>query len=157
MAHDHSAHEHCAHEHDVPKFDDDIEVKQLTYGFAVVPILDVDPPWAFTVGLDRSAGHPELAVSGLPSDFAGALLSGLGNEVLEGREISPGDELEDVIRGHRIRAREVPSSSYAARFGTATRFYSGESYRVIQLVWNDSSGAFPGDPPSTSVAQQEFL
>lgn len=155
MAHDHSAHEHC--EHDVPKFDDDIEVKQLTYGFAVVPIYDVDPLWAFTVGLERSAGHPELAVSGLPSDFAGELLNGLGFEILGGREISPDDEIESVIRGHRIRTREVPRSSYAARFGTATRFYGGESYRVIQLVWNDSSGAYPGDPSSAGVVNQELL
>jgi hypothetical protein len=144
-----------AHDCDCDDHGASVETKQLEHGFVIVPVLDTEPPWAFTVGLARTAQHPEISISGLSQHFAAYLLNALGHSVVDGRTLEPGDLLEDVIRGHRLRVREVPRNSYDDRFGAATRFHGGTNYRMLQLVWNDTDGRFPDETAPAGV--QELL
>jgi hypothetical protein len=135
----------------------DVEAAQLEHGFTVIPIVDTDPPWAFTVGLERSVQHPEISISGLPHAFAGELLHALGEQIQSGDALEIHEVRSDIIRGHDVVVREVPRSSYRDRFGTAIGFYGGSDFRMLQLVWNDTAGRFPQDPPAVARVTQEVL
>lgn len=109
--------------------------------------------WAYTVGLDRCLGHPELVIVGLEADFGGALLELLGNQVADGLQIRPGDEVE-VIDGLVLRARTVDpiwrSMGEWFTLGQTVMAWWGLRWpETLQLLWPDGNGQYPttsGDP-----------
>lgn len=128
------------------------------HGWAVVAVDGDgwDPPLAYTVGLTRFHGHPELMVSGLGADESVAVLDRLGEEVRRGRRFEAGDVLPQTSEMHACLMVRVSSPM---RLVMAQQVYgSNDSGPVpaLQVAWADCSGTWPWQSPDGLRAQRLY-
>ncbi|MFE6185537.1 DUF4262 domain-containing protein [Streptomyces sp. NPDC056465] len=102
-----------------------------------------EPSFAYTVGLGVRPGQAyELALTGLPSDLACAILNGAVAQLVTD-DLAPADglELDDVLVGFKVRLRPVDDTSALK----GIRAELGVDVPVWQVLWPDAWGRFPGE------------
>ena len=111
---------------------------------------DPDEWFAYTIGLSKTFGWPELICFGLDLADMHQILNQAVEECRR-RDISPtlGTELIDVLKGFPARLTEGDHISeryfgYALWF--ARQYGETVNLRRLQLVWPDAEGRFPDDP-----------
>lgn len=106
--------------------------------------------WAYSIGLNRCHGHPELLVVGLDHELAAMLVDLAAAQVADGRLIRPSERLElvdDVFvvatpvdpiwlaRGEWFDLGRVIMQTWGAHWPP-----------TLQLVWTDRTGSRPVQP-----------
>ena len=113
------------------------------YGWSIVAVDGKPPqaPFAYTIGLTRFHGHPELLVTGVDAVSGGALLNALGEEVRGGRRHCPGHliELQDgrllqFVRVNNPRRLLHAQDMYASEAGLVP---------ALQVVHSTPDGLWP--------------
>jgi hypothetical protein len=107
----------------------------------------ISPPFAYTIGL-TSLRHPELVVFGLCAESSAGLLNGLGEQVRGGRSLHDGD-IVVAVSEHTSEATLFSLPNPGRVLLRAKEFYrhpSRISVRALQVVYPDSSGAYPWEP-----------
>ena len=106
-----------------------------------------EPEFAYTIGLHRSFGHPELLLVGLPPEVSHEILNLCGDRVSAGESFVDGARVGEVLEGMDVQFREVCArASFEEYVGYALWYYGDESFRLMQLMWPDAEGRFPGEP-----------
>jgi hypothetical protein len=121
---------------------------------------DDGPGFAYTIGLHRSYGHPELIIVGLRVDVMHALLNVCGERIKAGETLPLDAPFSDVLDDYDVLLRPVREpQSYREHVGYALWFNGGPAFPLLQLVWPDKDGRFPGDPDAWSglATQQPLL
>lgn len=114
-----------------------------------------EPAFAYTIGLHHNFGHPELIILGQPNKLMHAALNDIGDRIKQGARFASGDSLEEVIEGYPVRLREVESrESFKVHVGYALWFYAGQPFRLLQVVWPDKDGRFPGEPGAWEILKE---
>jgi Domain of unknown function (DUF4262) len=119
--------------------------KIQTHGWAVVAVGadGDDAAFAYTLGLTRFHGHPELLVSGMNSRDAAVVLNEFGDLVGQGLRFAPG---QLILRddGHRFQLIPVDDP---AQLVEAQELYSSENGPVpaLQVVYSNHEGHWPWD------------
>lgn len=117
------------------------------------------PGFAYSIGLHRSFGHPEVIVFGLPIPVLQAVVDVIGDRVRRGARFNDGDLSEDILTGLPVRFRAVSRSHLDAYLGQAVRHHGGREFPVLQVFWPDRRGRFPGEPgaPADGAGSQPSL
>jgi hypothetical protein len=116
-------------------------------GWAVPGVLgDGDaPPWAYSVGLWASYGHPDLAAFGRPLSQLAAIIRPLCTRAADDEGFDIGDEISDAFPA-RLAIRDVHDSwRVASMFLASDQFHGYIRPPIRQVVWADSDGNFPWD------------
>lgn len=100
------------------------------------------PAFAYTVGLTRFHGHPELVVSGLDEVAARDVLDDLAAQVRDGRRLVAGQSLDRDELGQECLMVQVADPS---RLALAQEVYGSAAGWVpaLQVVWATSDGRWP--------------
>ncbi len=124
------------------------------YGWMVQGVFPNGPEqgigFAYTIGLTE-AGLPELLISGTYNEQAKNLLNAIAKRHA-GQELKHGDTLDDMANVP-FRVIDAPQASV----GIAERRYGAGKVRVLQLVWPDSHGLWPGSPFGWPAEPQELF
>ena len=137
------------------------DVKEFGWHVTCVgPAVDSDDPeewFAYTVGLTKTFGWPELICFGLDLQVMAGLLNDAVDECRQ-RDIepSPGLILNDVIEGYPARL-EIPMPMADHYVNSARWFARMEGLPtpgVLQLFWPDQNGHFPDDPACAEGVRQ---
>jgi hypothetical protein len=107
---------------------------------------DPEPPYAYTVGLTRFDGHPEIITFGLCMEHLGETLNVLGEAVRAGIDVTDPGFLDELFQPGTARMITVEDSS--GHLLVANRFYRVPGHGpvpALQLVWADGQGLFPWD------------
>ena len=113
------------------------------FGWSIIAVEGnrVQAPFAYTVGLTRFHGHPELLVTGLDEVSTAALLNPLGLEVKSGHRFYPGDlttrddgRLLQFARVNNPRRLLHAQDMYASRAGLVP---------ALQVVYSTAEGRWP--------------
>lgn len=100
---------------------------------------DPGPEFVYTVGLTEK-DRPELVIVGLPLNLAAELINSAAEAHLE-KPFEPGG-IATGFAEVDFRVVEAPH----AEVGTANRVYRDREIKVLQLLWPDNDGNYPGDP-----------
>jgi Domain of unknown function (DUF4262) len=127
--------------------DEEIRAKRLhdieSHGWSItyVEADDEEVAFAYTIGLTRYHGHPELLVSGLDQSKTVTMLNSFGDEVRRGTRYSPGD----LVNGHgRVRFQfavvDDPRELVDAQetYASAVGLVPG-----LQIIYSDGNGHWP--------------
>lgn len=110
---------------------------------------DVGPAFAYSIGLSKSFGHPEIIVFGLDDGKLGGdlhqLVNAVGELVKAGHSFGPGSRVDGILAGCPCEFRAVDRRHYETHFGCGCWFNGGPDFSALQLVWPDSLGHFPWD------------
>ena len=121
-------------------------------GFTVAALVgdELGCDWAYTIGLHRSFGHPELTLVGLGAPVAGAVLELLGARIAAGEVLAAGQELTmDGGLEFRVRSVDPLFCAHGDWFilGREVMACWGERWPAsLQLVWCDGDHVFPEHP-----------
>lgn len=120
---------------------------------------DNEPAFAYTIGLHRNYGHPEIITLGLPLPVMHALLTICGDRIKDGEILPIDTPFSGVLDAHDVKLRRVRErASYEEHLGYAIWFYDGCEFPVVQLIWPDKNGRFPGeDGAAESLRSQQPL
>lgn len=106
-----------------------------------------EPDFGYTIGL-FGLGHPELVVTGLGPDGTHAVLGRVADDVVDGRNLVPGELLTWSERpGWRVVVEQLPNPGEVVL--GANRFYERPpeySVAAYQLTWAVPGAAFPWEP-----------
>jgi hypothetical protein len=121
-----------------------------TNGWALEPVApraDTDPPvpaYAYTIGVPELVGFPEIAVFGLAPVAANGLLGLVVDACRGGTEIPLGVELVGLLDNDlRCVFAPVDLAEHGALFATATAWYQGATFELVQLIYPDRNGWLP--------------
>ncbi len=101
------------------------------------------PIWAYTVGIERTLGHSELVMSGLPPETMQPILNNIGMLIRNGAYFIPGIQADNVLQNYQVAFRTVHYSWYTSLFGVARRIYGHWEFQMLQVLYPDSAGRFP--------------
>jgi hypothetical protein len=118
------------------------------YGWHVVKILDKDqsPGWAFSIGIYKNFGHPEIILFGLDSELMHLVINTIGDEIKAGRKFDVEGRYYDLIDTYACTFMPVQHAWYDAFLGYANWFYDGTDYPVLQCFWPDRDHRYPWEP-----------
>jgi hypothetical protein len=100
---------------------------------------------AYTIGLDANLGHPELVVFGLDAGVMQSLLNVAAHDIMKGSRFEVGGFSSDVLADHSVAFAAVSPEAYEYYLGAAVRFYGGNSFSALQVIWPDRNGRYPWD------------
>jgi hypothetical protein len=138
----------CMKEHD-PRCgggDDEKLLRDVAeFGWHVVMVLDQPgiPGWAYSVGLYKTFGHPEILVFGLDHDLMHSMINSVGEDVRSGKAIAVDNEYPGLVEDYSCVFKSVKPVWYEPFLGFATWFYKGDDYPVLQCFWPDFDARYP--------------
>lgn len=100
-----------------------------------------EPGWAYSLGLWREFGHPEIAIFGWGPRRWG-LVNVIGELVSAGVDLRPPAQVDDVLLGGAVRSRRIDVSWFDLLFPER------EAPEFLQVVWPDPDGRFPWEQGS---------
>ncbi|MDG2263164.1 MAG: DUF4262 domain-containing protein [Actinomycetota bacterium] len=121
-----------------------------TAGWLVEPVRAVDdatdpfPTYSYTVGLEALVGHPEIAIFGLSAVASRGLLEMTVGQLTAGVRL-PLDQPFVGLLDNQLRSMlvTIDLGVHGDRFPTPAAVYGLQPWRMTQLVWPHSNGAFP--------------
>ena len=121
------------------------------YGWHCVNILadGEDGPYSFTVGLQKSYGHPELIIFGLPSGVSHEILSLAAEAIQRGQPIDLESSTDEFLNDYECVFVPVPVAEYHQHVGYCRWYYEGNDFLLYQIVWPSRDGHFPWHPAAT--------
>lgn len=134
-------------------------IAKFGWHVVLVPEDAEGPGFAYSIGMTPTFGHPEFVVIGLKLEFMHTMINTLGTMVRGGRRFGTDDRVDEVLRGYPVRLGMVDRIYYADYFGYGQTYQGGPGFEVLQCVWPDMEGRFPGDPgtPPSFLAAQPTL
>jgi hypothetical protein len=121
-----------------------------TTGWALEPVLarpEDDPPspsYAYTIGVPAAVGFAEIALFGLAPSAANGLITLVVDASRGGTDIPLGVELVGLLDNElRCLFAPVDLTEHVARFPTASSWYRGEAFELVQLLYPDRNGFMP--------------
>jgi hypothetical protein len=123
-----------------------------TYGWHCVGIHAEgdESPFAFTVGLFQTFGHPEFIIFGLASKVAHQILGLAVNAIRSGAPLDLSLPTDQLLEGYPCCFVRVPESQYHEHVGFAVWYYRGDSFPLYQIVFPSRDGHFPWHPEATA-------
>ena len=129
-------------------YDDLIADDVRRLGWSCLTIHDIDPPFAYTVGLMHSYSHPELIIFGRPNDDS-AILTVLAAAIRDGSRIDEPNEYH-LLDGFPIATRRVDETQHEQHLGFAMGFLTGlgriGELKAVQVFVSDMDGRYPFEP-----------
>jgi Domain of unknown function (DUF4262) len=130
------------------------------YGYYVQQVLgtDIQPGFAYSVGLLETFNKPELICFATNSEVAAGLVEGTVQLIQRGETIIEGNVYGEIAN-YPVTFRKVHPSQIPDYLKLAWLYKKGEAFEVIQIYWPDPEGLLPwqmGFDPSLK-SQQPFL
>jgi hypothetical protein len=115
------------------------------YGWHVMKVLPEKnhPAWAYSIGLFRTFGQPEVIVFGLGGDTMHHLIKNVADRMRSGVGFQDGTSDDELVNGYSCVFRSVPAVWLDETVGFAQWFYGGAGFPVLQLFWPDRNGSLP--------------
>jgi Domain of unknown function (DUF4262) len=127
--------------------DEEIRAKRFrdieTHGWSItyVEADQSNAAFAYTIGLTRFHGHPELLVSGLDQNLTVDMLNSIGHEVRRGTRFTAGD----LVLGQGDNRYQFAWVDDRSELVDAQQTYASEAGFVpaLQIIYSDERGHWP--------------
>jgi len=111
-------------------------------------------PFSYTIGLEKTYGHPEVVIFGLPAQSAHGIISAVAAAVKEGESMPLHDPVEDIIGGDlKVIFKPLEHALYADYLSVAIKTYGTTDFRTLIMLWPDKEGKYPFDTGYSIKAQ----
>ncbi len=132
------------------------------YGCSVMHVFDPEdklPPFAYSIGIQRETGAPEVVVIGLKRPIAHSVVNEYNKRVREGERFAVGQYYGGFLEGFEIYIGAVPKSVYDDYHGQNIDFYGGRDFEVVQVIYPTTKGVWPWaeDAPESFQEWQPVL
>lgn len=130
---------------------DEVEGLVSDHGWTPIAVNHDDvaglPPYAYSVGFERTFGKPEVVMIGFGTDMMQGLIQELGDG-MKNRYLALPEEgglVYEVLQDMPVKMRPVPEAARRRLSRLAQAFYAPDEARLLQMLLPDPQGRFPGD------------
>lgn len=114
-------------------------------GWYVVGVFPVaggppSPGFTYSVGFEKTWGHPEVVMFGMSPETAHGVLATIAERLAAGDKFEAGERYSELLRDLDATFRAVPKPGKPLNLA---RHYYGRDIEALQLVWPDTAGKFP--------------
>jgi len=151
---------------DTPNTELDLMAEQLAYekealdniekyGCHVVCVMgnEDEPSFAYSVGIYKTSGAPELIVIGLKPQLAGSNVNQYHRRVKDGEVFTPGKLYSGFLKKFEVMFEPVdkscPAYANVGYFALDRRLYGEDDFEALQMVFPDTSGVWPWEAAAT--------
>lgn len=113
------------------------------------------PEFYFTIGLGIGHRHPELVIVGLTGEQSHAIAQSAIADIRGGHVFAAGTRSDALLEGYDVRFEAVDVDAWSEWLQQAHWFYGDEPWSVLQVIWPDRNGHFPGDADYDDVASPQ--
>jgi len=117
-----------------------------TYGCHVISVFDPEeknPAFSYSVGMLRSAKAADAIVIGVRSSLGHSMVNEYKDRVRAGETFERGIQYSGFLEGFSIYVEPARTELLAEYTLGCDRFYKGEPYEVVQLIYPTTSGVWP--------------
>ncbi len=127
------------------KVDDKIIADVNTVGWSVIMIAATNylPSFAYTIGLWKNYGHPEIIAFGLTTKTLHLILNIAGEHIKAGGKYETDKVYSDFFTDGDTQLISVDKRNIRDYFGYAIWFNKGCDFPAIELIWTDRNSKFP--------------
>jgi len=144
--------EHNQHDKEVEESIKEIVEKHGWY-IALFHATDYLPSFAYTIGLWKTFGHPEVISFGFKIETLGAILNMAGDKIKAGETIQTSRDYDDFFENGRAQFINVHEENLKDYFGYGLWYNEHKPFPALQLVWTDRLNHFPWD----ANYEEEFI
>lgn len=132
------------------------------YGCHVVTVFDPEeklPTFSYSVGIQSTTGVPEAIVIGLSAEMGHYMINEYNRQVRSGVRFTRGVPYSEFLEGFNIYVEPAKPHLLAEYTLGCSRYYKGEPYSVVQLIYPTTSGVWPWQSQATKAfkANQPML
>lgn len=123
-----------------------------TYGLHIISVMEEQdlPPFAYSIGIERSLRLPELIVIGLRWEVAQLAINECYRQMKSGADIKPGALVTGLLGGDfKCLIGEVSPAHYEEYMGWALWLHGGTGFRAYQIIFPSTAGVFPWEPEAS--------
>lgn len=121
-----------------------LDVEQ--YGCHVISVFDPDeqlPTFSYSVGIQRTSGVPEAIIIGVRASLGHSVINEYNDQVRKGVRFERGKQYSGFLEGFNIYVEPAKAKLLAEYTLGCDRFYKGESFSVVQLIYPTTTGVWP--------------
>jgi hypothetical protein len=111
------------------------------------------PNFVYSIGFYEHDDHPEMLIAGVGHQVGHTILGGLYQRIADGERFEDGERSAGVLVGYDVLFRALPRDGRPAN--VARSYYGVNLLPVLQVVWPDADGRFPGEDGCDRVAIEE--
>jgi len=117
------------------------------YGCHILHVMEEDnyPRFTYSIGIEKISNQPEIIITGLKQEIAHWMVNEYNSRVKAGEVFKAGEFYSDFLEGFEVTFREVEKKHYSEYFGWGNWLYKGDDFRVLQLIYPNTSGIWPWD------------
>ena len=102
--------------------------------------------FSYTIGFEKSYGHPEIIIFGLPAEPAHRILSATAAAIKEGETMPLHEPVENIIGGDlKVKFKPLDHAAYDDCLSVAIAAYGTKDFRTQIMLWPDKEGKYPID------------
>ena len=110
--------------------------------------------FSYTIGLEKSYGHPEIITFGLPAEPAHRIFSATAAAIKEGETMPLHEPVENIIGGDlKVVFKPLDHAVYGDYLSVAIDAYGTKDFRTQIMLWPDKEGNYPFDTGYSIKAQ----
>ena len=115
-----------------------------TYGYHMTFVFDdKSPSFCYSTGIYRNFKIPELFISSLPQNLSFSLIKEYVDTFKDGDTIPLKSKIDYLTDRFPIYLIEVSNSRLFDYVLSSKRFYKGDEFKYLQLIYPDTKGYFP--------------
>lgn len=128
---------------------DENELKALSdiqeHGCHILQVMEegAHPAFSYSIGIATSYQKPDLCVVGLKEPIAKFVINEYKQRVEAGEDFKNGQLYSDFLEGFGVCFEEVSHKHYQEFFGWGIWHYNGTDFKMLQLIYPTTSGAYP--------------
>lgn len=131
------------------------------YGCHVIHVLEEGelPPFAYSVGIQKTSGAAEVIVIGLKQELAHFMVNDYNRRVKAGEVFRARGLYSGFLEGFDVTLVPVDRSHYAEYLGWNRWLYGKDRFETLQIVYPTTAGVWPWDEtaPDSFKARQPLL
>ena len=116
------------------------------YGCHVISVFDPEeklPTFSYSVGIQATSGAPEAIVIGVRQNLGHSMINEYNHRVRKGARFQRAVQYPGFLDGFNIYVEPAKAALLSEYTLGCTRFYKGEDYSVVQLIYPTTSGVWP--------------
>jgi hypothetical protein len=126
------------------------------YGCHVIHVLEDEegPPFAYSVGVQKTSGVPEVMVIGLKQPIAHFVVNEYNTRVRAGERFRTGERYSGFLDGFPVQFESVAPQHFDENLGWNKWLYGGNTFEALQIIYPTTEGVWPWEPAASEWFRQ---
>ena len=129
------------------------------HGFRVNSVLtdygDKQPPFSYSIGIQKTCGAPELIIFGMSPNLAHHLTWAYFERVKQGQTLRPNQRHWGLLDGYSVFLQQTKRKDREKHMLSCNWLYGTDGYQAVQLIYPHPNGSWPWTTNATDRFQWE--